>query len=151
MHCTSTSGKIPAYSPENAILGIPHSQERNCVATGKYEVHSGGSKPWPYTLQGGLTSKPSKTWVHIRGEGGDQKVWCQKQPRQGCWTLLSDFRWQAAMSLTLIVVVTFLLRDWIAKLKFENTMFWMKSSNLMPAKFSCYTVVIHTKVVPTLR
>jgi len=40
-------------------------------------------------LQDGLTSKPSG--VHTRGEGEDVKVWCQKRPGQGCWTLLSRF------------------------------------------------------------
>jgi len=92
MHCTSTSGKIPAYFPEDAILRIPLSREGNCVA--KYEVQFGGSKLWPYMLQGGLTSKPSKTYQR-RGWRSEGMV--PKTASQGYRTLLSAFKWQAAM------------------------------------------------------
>jgi len=80
--------------------------------------HAGGSKPWPYMLQGGLTSKPSKIQrVHTRGGGQDGKVWrrngLSKVTKQ--FSLLLDGK--LLCSLHHCGHIVFWLRDQVAKFK----------------------------------
>ena len=96
----------------------------------------GGSKLWPYMLQGSLTSKLSTVqWVHT-GEGEDGKTWRWKWSVQVCKTLLSAYRWQG---LHRSGDVMFWLRDRIAKSRVhDDTIIMMMSScALAKSKNNC--------------
>ena len=84
--------------------------------------------PWRSHLE-------SKQSTYTRGESEDGKVRRRKRPIQGYFSLLLDGKLTCCLCRGYII---FRLRDEspnIKLIKFNNTAFWPKSPNLMPAKF----------------
>jgi len=81
--------------PRECDVGIPLSLSGKEIRVAHKSMRQ--EQTAPYMLQGSLISKLSTVqWVHT-GEGEDGKVLRWKWSVQVCKTLLSAYRWQAAI------------------------------------------------------
>ena len=133
MHCTSISRKMPVYSPENAMSGIPLSPERKFVLL---------MRVWG-VLQTVALHAPRRSLLEAKwSTSAHQRYGAKNGPAK----VATSCHYKLFHS----GYVIFWFMDQIAKFKTRQNKIYGAWPNLMPAKFSHYTVsLLHCSVLPS--